>query len=132
MSARQKDNAILTGAGERAFCAGGDLARTMLLMSGDRPPEDEGDRRLLCDPAVLAASGLREFPLDKPVIAAVNGACMVAGLEPMLGTDIRFCAEHKLLTTYCLRFVMICNIVRKAPKRFDKQSPQGPSASSSH
>ena len=86
--------AILTGAGDRAFCAGGDLARTLPLMSGARLPEDDWDRRLLSDPEVLAASGLREFTVDKPVIAAVNGACMAAGFEILLGTDIRYCAEH--------------------------------------
>lgn len=86
--------AIITGAGDRAFCAGGDLARTLPLMSGARAPEDAWDRRLLEDPDVLAASGLRDFPLDKPVIAAINGACMAAGFELMLGTDIRLCAEH--------------------------------------
>lgn len=86
--------AILTGAGEHAFCAGGDLARTLPLLSGARAPEDEWDRRLLEDPEVLAASGLRDFPLHKPVIAAVNGACMAAGFELMLGTDIRLCAGH--------------------------------------
>lgn len=86
--------AILTGSGERAFCAGGDLARTLPLMTGARTPEDEWDRRLLEDPDVLAASGLRDYPLDKPVIAAINGVCMAAGFELMLGTDIRICAEH--------------------------------------
>lgn len=86
--------AIITGSGDRAFCSGGDLARTLPLMSGARAPKDEWDRRLLSDPVVLAASGLRDFPLDKPVIAAVNGACMAAGFEMLLGTDIRICAEH--------------------------------------
>jgi enoyl-CoA hydratase len=86
--------AILTGAGDRAFCAGGDLARSLPLMSGARLPEDAWDHRLLSDPEVLAASGLRDFPLAKPVIAAINGACMAAGFELMLGTDLRICAEH--------------------------------------
>jgi enoyl-CoA hydratase len=86
--------AIVTGAGDRAFCAGGDLARTLPLMSGARVPEDEWDQRLLSDPEVLAASGLRDYPLGKPVIAAINGVCMAAGFELMLGTDIRICAEH--------------------------------------
>ena len=63
-------------------------------MTGARAPEDEWDRRLLSDPQVLAASGLRDYPLSKPVIAAVNGACMAAGFELLLGTDIRICAEH--------------------------------------
>lgn len=86
--------AVITGAGDRAFCAGGDLSLTLPLMSGARSPGDEWDRRLLSDPHVLAASGLREFPLDKPVIAAINGVCMAAGFEMMLGTDIRICTEQ--------------------------------------
>ncbi|WP_310462289.1 enoyl-CoA hydratase-related protein [Sphaerotilus sp.] len=86
--------AVITGVGYRAFCAGGDLARTLPLMTGSRPPEDDWDRRVLDDPQVLAASGLRDFALDKPVIAAINGACMAAGFELMLGTDIRIAAEH--------------------------------------
>lgn len=86
--------AVVTGAGEQAFCAGGDLARTLPLLTGDRTPEDEWDRRLLEEPQVLAASGLRDFPLDKPVIAAINGSCMAAGFELMLGTDVRVAAPH--------------------------------------
>jgi enoyl-CoA hydratase len=86
--------AVLTGAGDQAFCAGGDLARTLPLLTGDRAPQDDWDRRLLDDPQVLAASGLRDFPLDKPVIAAINGTCMAAGFELMLGTDIRIAARH--------------------------------------
>ena len=86
--------AIVTGAGDKAFCAGADLASTIPLMSGERAPADEWDRRLLDDPRVLAASGLRDFPLYKPVIAAINGACMAAGFEMMLGADLRVAASH--------------------------------------
>ncbi|UUX94370.1 enoyl-CoA hydratase/isomerase family protein [Aquabacterium sp. J223] len=86
--------AVLTGSGDVAFCAGGDLQRSIPLMSGERPPEDDWDRRLLEDPQVHAASAFRGYPLDKPVIGAVNGACMAAGLEILLGTDIRLAAEH--------------------------------------
>jgi enoyl-CoA hydratase len=85
--------AVVTGSGDRAFCAGGDLARTLPLMTGDRLPEDDWDRRLLAEPRVMAASGLRDFPIDKPVVAAINGHCMAAGFELMLGTDIRI-ASH--------------------------------------
>jgi enoyl-CoA hydratase len=85
--------AVITGAGAQAFCAGGDLARTLPLLTGDRLPEDDWDRRLLADPQVLAASGLRDFPLDKPVVAAINGHCMAAGFELMLGTDVRIASN---------------------------------------
>lgn len=85
---------IITGAGEHAFCSGGDLGSTIPLLAGAREPADEWDRRLLEDGAVMATSGLRERAGVKPVIAAVNGACMAAGFELLLGTDIRIAADH--------------------------------------
>jgi enoyl-CoA hydratase/carnithine racemase len=86
--------AIITGAGDKAFCAGGDLGTMIPLLSGARPPADEWDRRVLADPVVMAASSLRDFPLYKPIIAAINGFCLAAGAELILGTDIRIAAEH--------------------------------------
>lgn len=85
---------VLTGAGEKAFCSGGDLALTLPLLTGARQPQDEWDRRLLDDPAVMARSALREFQFDKPVVAAINGACLAGGMETMLATDLRVAAEH--------------------------------------
>ncbi|MBL0421740.1 enoyl-CoA hydratase/isomerase family protein [Ramlibacter sp. AW1] len=90
---------VLTASGDQAFCAGGDLARSIPLLTGGRAPEDEWDRRVLQDPVVMPASSLRDFPLHKPVIAAINGACFAAGFEIMLGTDIRIAAEH---ASFCL------------------------------
>lgn len=86
--------AVITGNGDKAFCAGGDLGLTLPLLSGARRAEDEWDRRVLEDPLVMPASGLRNFPLWKPVIAAINGPCLAAGCELVLGTDIRVAAEH--------------------------------------
>ncbi len=85
---------VLTGAGDKAFCSGGDLALTLPLMTGARAPQDEWDCRLLDDPAVMARSAMREYEFDKPVIAAVNGACLAGGMETMLATDIRIAADH--------------------------------------
>lgn len=85
---------IITGAGDKAFCAGGDLATTIPLLSGARQPADEWDRRVLDQPVVMAASGLRGYPLYKPVIAAINGFCLAAGFELILGADIRVAAAH--------------------------------------
>ena len=86
--------AIITGTGDKAFCAGGDLQQTLPLMTGARAPADDWDRRLLDDPVTAAASSLRGYPLHKPVIAAINGACLAAGTELMLGTDIRIAVPH--------------------------------------
>ena len=85
---------VLTGAGERAFCSGGDLALTLPLMTGARAPQDAWDRRLLDDPAVMARSALRDFAFDKPVVAAINGACLAGGMETVLATDLRIAADH--------------------------------------
>ena len=84
---------VLTGAGDRAFCSGGDLALTLPLMTGARAPADPWDHRLLADPGIIDRSALRRFAFDKPVIAAVNGACLAGGMETMLATDLRIAAE---------------------------------------
>lgn len=85
---------VLTGAGERAFCSGGDLAETLPLLTGARAPVDTWDRRVLDDPTVLSRSVLQGDGFGKPLIAAVNGACLAGGLETMLATDIRIAADH--------------------------------------
>ena len=48
------------------------------------------------EPFVMAASSLRDYPIDKPLIAAINGACLAGGMEMLLGTDIRIAAEHAI------------------------------------
>ncbi len=89
--------AIVTGAGDKAFCAGADLARLIPLMTGARPPDDEWDERLRSEPQVTRAALLRDFPLYKPVIAAINGFCLAAGTELVQGTDIRIASENAMI-----------------------------------
>lgn len=71
---------VLTGAGERAFCAGADL-------SGDlsAAPETAG---------MVNRALLKNVPYTKPIIAAVNGDCVAGGLELLLSTDIRAAAPQ--------------------------------------
>lgn len=85
--------AILTGAGERAFCAGGDLGSLAPLMSRAREPEDEWDERFLSEKRILNRSLLRDVTFPKPVIAAVNGFALAGGTEILLSTDIRLAVE---------------------------------------
>jgi enoyl-CoA hydratase len=85
---------IITGAGDKAFCAGGDLETALPLLTGARVPEDAWDRRVVADPGVFARVALRLPQIDKPVIAAINGFCLAGGTELMLATDIRIAAEH--------------------------------------
>lgn len=85
---------VLTGTGDAAFCSGGDLGLTLPLLTGARAPQDECDRRVLDDPRTMEMSSLRDFDIVKPTICAINGTCLAAGFELMLGTDLRIAAEH--------------------------------------
>lgn len=72
---------ILTGAGERSFCAGSDIRE---LDRYDTPWEFR-DRPDYCD----AIRGIR-----KPVVAAVNGYAFGGGLELAMSCDIRFASSN--------------------------------------
>lgn len=81
--------AILTGAGDKAFCAGADLQLLIPLFTGARKAENQWDEALLADPQALNVGLLRDFELYKPVIAAVNGFALAGGTEILQATDIR-------------------------------------------
>ena len=76
---------VLCGAGERAFCAGGDF--DAMTAGGD----------------IAAAMAAMDAALDEamaalarveiPIVAAVNGACFGAGVQLMLAADIRLASD---------------------------------------
>lgn len=69
--------AILTGRGNRAFCAGMDLKEALpSITGGDEMGYTDHTKRPFSD-------------VFKPIIAAVNGACIAGGMEFLLGTDLR-------------------------------------------
>jgi enoyl-CoA hydratase len=79
---------VITGAGE-AFCAGWDLADAA---EWPQPEWDEFRRSLHTVPGVCGYT--RRTDVFKPVIAAVNGWAVAAGLETALLADIRIAAEN--------------------------------------
>ncbi len=92
LDAAERDDAVrvivLTGAGERAFIAGGDIA-------------DLDSRQGLAHYRDFAEIIHRVFrrieTSDKPTIAAVNGWALGGGTEILLATDLRIVAEKARL-----------------------------------
>jgi len=87
--------AILTGAGEKAFCAGGDLGSLLPLLTGAIQPSDEWGERLMADVRhYMSTALLRPFELYKPIIAAINGFALAGGSELLQATDIRIASTN--------------------------------------
>lgn len=85
--------AVLTGAGDKAFCAGADLDKLVRMMQGLRPPETDWDKRVLDDYNIIYKGLLRNYTVWKPIVAAVRGFCVAGGTEILTCTDIRIAGD---------------------------------------
>ena len=75
---------VVTGAGDKAFCAGADLK--------ERRGMSENDVRVQIDLYRSELASLDRCP--KPVVAAINGVALGGGLELALVCDLRVAASH--------------------------------------
>ena len=76
---------IVTGAGDKAFCAGADLVA--LSRGGALAPDDKAQQ-------AWGFGGFAAHPISKPVIGAVNGFAFGGGCELALMCDLIVAAEN--------------------------------------
>ena len=82
---------VITGEGD-AFCAGWDLEDAAALGEAGQPDWDQFKTSVYNTPGECGYT--RRIDVFKPVIAAVNGWAVAAGLENALLADIRIAAEN--------------------------------------
>ena len=81
---------IVTGTGERAFCAGADLEKGGDTFNRDKRQDDGIDNSIRDGGGTVT---LRIYECTKPVIGAINGAAVGIGATMQLPMDIRMASS---------------------------------------
>ncbi len=94
--------AILTGAGDEAFCAGADLKNLHTL--GPKPSASAQARRRFITHGEGYMGYTRQTDIFKPILAAVNGYALAGGLELSCLADMRIAEEQAQFGVACRRW----------------------------
>jgi enoyl-CoA hydratase len=82
---------VITAAGDRAFSAGMDLAE---FASGGGGGQTVAERADSDDEVDITRHQIISWEYPKPIVAALNGACVAGGFEVMLCCDLVVAADH--------------------------------------
>lgn len=94
--------AILTGTGDRSFCAGADLSMMNKIRDADSP-----DQRINSVPMFH----MGEVKIYKPIIAAINGYCLSGGLAHALMCDIRIAVPTARFAFQQVKFAAVPSVI---------------------
>jgi enoyl-CoA hydratase/carnithine racemase len=106
---------VLTGAGERSFCAGADLKEGQSAEGRSTFSSGGGD-----NPLVRVLRAMRSCPV--PVIGRINGAALGGGLGLVSGCDLVYAAEHARFGTPEVKvgvfpMMITAHLIRQLPRR---------------
>lgn len=86
--------AVITGTGERAFCTGADLKRTLPPETSFAEAYFHSYERSVDEGLYVRAITISELEINKPLIAAVNGHALGGGMEIALDCDLRIASDN--------------------------------------
>ncbi len=110
---------VFSGAGEKLFCGGIDLT---MLMSTNEKTNDKCDgrkrekfRKLLLDFQDIISTFEK---ISKPVLSAIHGGCIGAGLDMISATDMRYCTKDAYFCIKEIDLGMVADIgtLQRLPK----------------
>lgn len=110
---------IFSGAGEKLFCGGIDLTLLMTINEKTNSKCDgrkrEQFRKLVLDFQDVVSTFEK---IDKPVLAAVHGGCIGAGLDMISAMDIRYCTKDAYFCIKEIDLGMVADIgtLQRLPK----------------